>query len=208
MPRKKFAKELYIEISQEMYDFFKTHPKEFQNIYKSINEKMGAYDDRAFNWKQKAADRWWDMERLRSENKKLREAAGQGIFSHKVNSVYIPKALLFNQYFRGLSLGACLLYSIILDLRLSSLSKGYIDSGSNIFIAEYDLIQTYNEIIFDEFNYRDAIHELEEYGLIYLEQFENWDFRAIYIKVFSIEEGDMIMSKIYADKGYKWLSDV
>jgi len=207
LPKKKFAKELYIDISQEMLDFIKARPKEFRHIYNSINEKMREYDDRAFNWKRKAADRWHEIERLRSENKKLKEASGQGVLSHTINSVSIPKAILFNTHFNGLSLSACLLYSLMLDLRLSSIAKGYIDENNILYIDEYDLVRTYNETIVCNRVYRDVVCELEQFGLIYFEHIPDRDSRAIYVKVFSKEEENRIMSDIYESKGDKWLSD-
>lgn len=207
MARKKFAKGLYIELSQEFHDFIKAHSKEFQHIYDSINEKMMEYDDKAFNWKQKAASRWREIAKLRSENKELKEASGQGVLSYTVNSVYIPKAVLFNPYFSGLPIGACILYGLILNLRLSSISKGYIDDNNVLFIDEYELIRLFNETIVSGCTYRDLIKELEQYGLIYLESVPDQDSRAIYVKVFSKEEENNILSELYASKGDRWLSD-
>lgn len=207
LPKKKFAKELYIEISQDMYDFFKAHPEDFQNISDSINEKMIDYDTRAFDWKQKAASRWRDVEKLRAENKKLRELTGQGILSHRINSVYIPKVVLYAPNFKDMSSGACILYSLMLDLRLSSILKGYIDNNNVLFISENDLIQMYNEIGISDFNYYEALEELESNGLAYVDQLDTCDFRSVYVRVFSTEEEDFIMSRVCASTGAKWISD-
>ena len=65
-----------------------------------------------------------------------------------------------------------------------------------LFIDEYDLIKAYNDTVVSEYVYHDAVSELEQYGLIYFDQFSNMDTRAIYVKVFSKEEENKIIEKL------------
>lgn len=183
MPKKRFGKELMVEISQELYDYFNEHEDEFKKIQEQINQKILKLIDEKYEALNTAADRFRKIIELRREIKKLKGIKGLDIAEYKTYSINIPLPLFFREKYAGLSREAIVLYSILLEYRLKAIRKNQVSKGNNLYLTWWDVETAWQIARKDFVSSDEVIDELIEYGLIFRDYDEN-NYPIYYLKTF------------------------
>jgi hypothetical protein len=139
MPRKKFGKCVYAEVSEEFCEFLKKHAKDYESIKKALSDKVYSLLDMLNEVRKECASRHERIVELRREIRCLRECKGLDFSDYKIHSLFIPAQLIFDKKYSTLSLEAKFLFSVLLLFKGVAVSKGQVTKGNLLYLTETDV---------------------------------------------------------------------
>jgi hypothetical protein len=183
VPKRRFARELMVEVSEELNEYFKKHPDELKSIFEQVHGKIREFDKQVLMYKDIAATAKKDLDMVVEKYETLSAMKSNGMSNFTLDSINIPKDLFKWCANRQIKPNLILLYGIILDCRLDALANKQLDSNGVVYITHDDIDKKCASLGMPEFAYRNSLYEplpielLEELFLVFI------DDSRIYIRV-------------------------
>ena len=106
--------------------------------------------------------------------------------SDQFSFVQIPRNMLTDSYFDGLSLQAKVLYGVLLDRMKMSLQNQWLDEAGHVYIV-YPVNDIQDDTNLSKRKVQDCLAELESAGLVERRKQGNGKPNCIYVKNFVLE---------------------
>lgn len=187
MPKLRVSKDIEIDISEELNEYFKSHSEDKKDLFKQIREKVNEYRDLYVAVSTDQMRLLGELDELRRKYSTLKGLKISGASGYILDSIVIPKATWFRCN-EGMTPVALLLYGILLDCRLDALSKKQLDSRGIVYITLEDIESKCAQLGMPELTCRVhpddplPLEVLENNYLIFTED------SRIYVKVFPDDE--------------------
>lgn len=187
MPRIRISKDIEIDISEGLNEYFKRHPEDRKDLFKQIREKINEYRDLYVAVSTDQMRLLGELDELRRKYSTLKGLKISGASGYILDSIAVPKATWF-RYNEGMTPATFLLYGLLLDCRLDALSKKQLDSRGIVYITHEDIESKCAQLGMSELTCRAhpddplPLGVLEDNYLIFTED------SHIYVKVFPDDE--------------------